>query len=121
MKLKLIIILIAVFILNSGNTAYAYQVLSHNNHNKHIYTAVKNRLSLTDKDLAEARSKGKTVFDLARNKGISEEAFRIYLSGEAAKSIDSVINKGLMPKILGEKIKNKATTKIKIWDGKIEI
>lgn len=119
MKIKLIITLMAVFILNSSSTAYAYQVLSHNNHNKYIYTAVKNRLNIVDKDLAEAKSKGKTVFDLARDKGVSESEFREYMTKEAAKSIDSVVNKGLMPKVLGEKIKNIAAAKIKIWDGKI--
>lgn len=121
MKLKhyLTTALFALFLMTIPFTVRASQIHTNSSHSKQIYNAVKAKLNLTDKELQDAAVKGKTAFDLAREKGISEEDLRNYVAEEAEKSIDSIVSKGYMPKFAGEKIKNKATSKIKTWDGSL--
>lgn len=111
--------LFMAFLITNCSIVNASQFYAGRGHNNRIYTALKSKLNLTDKDLEEARLKGKTAFDLANERGISEEGLREYIKNQAVNSIDSIMSKGLMPRTLGERIKKKAILKISTWNGQL--
>lgn len=103
-----------------GSTAYA----ADNNHKgklkRHtqpVYAAVKERLNITDTDLKNAKEKGKTAFNLAKEKNVSADELRAYITLKASQALDKEIEKGVLPKFIGKKIKYKVGKSIENWDG----
>lgn len=116
-RFLLLTILFIYISLSTDFTVNAAQISTNKSHSNHICSALKAKLKITDMDLENARLTGKTAFDLARERGVGEEELKDFIAKEAVNSIDNIISRGLMPRFLGEKIKNRALLKIRTWDG----
>jgi ribosomal protein S20 len=71
----------------------------------YITNILKNKLGLTDKDITDARNSGKTLYDLAEEKGMSQDQIKSSMLDERYKAIDEAVNKGTITREEGEKLK----------------
>jgi hypothetical protein len=78
----------------------------------YITNILKNKLGLSDVDITNAANSGKTPYDLATEKGMTEEQVKASLLEERAKAIDAAVAKGTITKEEGETLK--ANLKINI-------
>lgn len=70
-----------------------------------VEAVLKSKLGMTDSDLIEARNSGKTMYEIAKEKGMSEEDFKAALLEEKYKAIDDAVAKGTTTKEQGEEYK----------------
>lgn len=68
-------------------------------------TPVLNQFGITRIDIANARNSGKTLYDLAEEKGISQDQLKSAIYGERAKAVDNAVSKGTITKEQGDTIK----------------
>ena len=71
----------------------------------YVTSILKNKLGLTDKQITDGLNSGKTVYDLAKEKGMTEEQFQAALLEERSKAIDEAITKGTITKEEGDTLK----------------
>lgn len=75
-----------------------------------ITSVLKDKLSLTDKEITDWLNSGKTLYDLAKSKGMTDDQFKAALLEERTKAIDEAVAKGTLTKeqadIMKENIKN---------------
>lgn len=67
--------------------------------------SVLNKLGSSDEDINNALSSGKTMYDLATDKGITQDDFKDVLLEERTKAIDAAVAKGTITEEEGEEIK----------------
>ena len=70
-----------------------------------VTSVLKNKLGLTDKEITDGLNSGKTVYDLAKEKGMTQEQFQAALLEERSKSIDVAVTKGTITKEQGDTLK----------------
>ena len=75
-----------------------------------VTSVLKNKLGLTDKEITDGLSSGKTIYDLALEKGMTEEQFQAALLEERSKAIDEAVTKGTMTKEQGDTLKETLKT-----------
>ncbi|AVP63116.1 hypothetical protein C3B64_02140 [Clostridium botulinum] len=78
---------------------------------------LKDKLKLTDKDIETALNSGKSMHDLAIEKGMKEEDFKKAMYDTKAKAIDEAVKKGDITKEEGESIKARIKTNIDNCNG----
>ncbi len=83
----------------------------------YIASILKDKLGLTDEDLADAQRSGKTPYELATEKGMTEEQLKAYLLEGKSKAIDGAVSKGTITKEEGESLKAKLNTNIQNCPG----
>jgi hypothetical protein len=71
----------------------------------YITNILKDKLGLSDADITKAANSGKTPYELAAEKGMTEEQVKASLLEERAKAIDVVVTKGSITKEEGETLK----------------
>ena len=71
----------------------------------YITNILKNKLGLKDTDITNALNSGKTPYDLASEKGMTQEELKASLTEEKVKAIDAAVAKGTITKEDGETIK----------------
>jgi len=71
----------------------------------YVTSVLKNKLSLTDKQITDGLNSGKTVYDLAKEKGMTQEQFQAALLQEKSKAIDESVTKGTITKEEGATLK----------------
>lgn len=71
----------------------------------YITNILKNKLGLSDADITNAANSGETPYDLATEKGMTEEQLKVSLLEERAKAIDAAVTKGTITKEEGETLK----------------
>lgn len=76
----------------------------------YVTSVLKNKLGLTDKDINDWLNSGKTLYDLAKEKGMAEEQFQAALLEERSKAIDEAITKGTITKAQGDTLKESLKT-----------
>ncbi len=81
---------------------------------------LKNKLSLTDEEITTARDSGKTIYDLALEKGLSQEDIKSALLEEKAKAIDAAVTKGTITKEEGDALKANLSTNIENCTGNFD-
>lgn len=72
-----------------------------------ITNILKNKLGISDSDIINARNSGKTLYDLAEEKGMTDEQLKTSLLEERSKAIDDAVAKGTITKDEGENLKAK--------------
>lgn len=121
---KIVIALILTLILGVGGSALAFGATTNNpivNSAAHqglgmnrmtgvrgydyVTSVLKNKLGLTDKEITDGLSSGKTVYDLAKTKGMTEEQFQSALLEERSKAVDEAVTKGTITKEQGDALK----------------
>jgi hypothetical protein len=76
----------------------------------YVTSVLKNKLSLTDQQITDGINLGKTVYDLAKEKGMTEEQFQAALLEERSKAIDEAVTKGTITKENGATLKETLKT-----------
>ncbi|EYE88877.1 hypothetical protein Q428_05755 [Fervidicella metallireducens AeB] len=71
----------------------------------YLVSILKNKLGLTDKQISDGLNSGKTMYDLAKEKGMTAEKFRALLLEEKNKAIDNAVSKGTITKEQGNALK----------------
>jgi hypothetical protein len=80
---------------------------------------LENKYGITSADIEKAKKEGKTFFDLAKSKGVSEADFRNAIISPKLKAIDASIATGELTKEKAAEFKSKIKESIISWDGKI--
>ena len=70
-----------------------------------MISVLKNKLGLTDADINSARNLGKTLYELAEEKGLTADQLKSALYEERAKAIDNAVSKGTITKEQGDTLK----------------
>lgn len=78
---------------------------------------LKDKLKLTDADITKARESGKTLRDLALEKGMTEDQFKQAMIDSKNKSIDEAVKNGTLTKEEGDKIKATIKNNVQNCDG----
>lgn len=82
-----------------------------------VTSILKDKLGLTDADLTEAQEEGKTLYQLAVEKGMTEEQFKTYLLEEKSKAIDEAVGKGTITKEEADVLKERMNANIQNCPG----
>ncbi len=75
-----------------------------------VTSVLKNKLGLTDKQITDGLNSGKTVYTLAKEKGMTQETFQAALLAEKSKAVDTAITKGTITKEDGATLKTNIKT-----------
>lgn len=67
---------------------------------------LKNKFGISDSDISTARNSGKTMYDIAKDKGITEDQFKSAMVEERTKAVDEAVKNGSITKEQGENIKS---------------
>ncbi|MBI6875553.1 hypothetical protein [Clostridium aciditolerans] len=67
---------------------------------------LKNKFGISDSDISNARNSGKTMYDIARDKGITEDQFKSAMVEERTKAVDEAVKNASITKEQGENIKS---------------
>jgi len=70
-----------------------------------VTSVLKNKLKATDEEITNAINSGKSMFDLAKEKGLSEEDFKTAIKADRIRLIDEAIANGKLSKEQGDAIK----------------
>ena len=60
---------------------------------------------MTDKEITDGLNSGKSMYDLAKEKGMTEEQFKAVLLEERNKAVDKAVTEGKITKEEGDAIK----------------
>jgi len=82
-------------------------------------TDVFEKLGITKEDIENGKKSGKSIFEIAKEKGHSEEDVKKLMIEEKGKYIDAEVQRGAITKEKGEEIKTHFKEKIEKWDGKL--
>jgi len=83
----------------------------------YITNILKDKLGMSETDITNGITSGKTGFDLASEKGMSEEDFKASLTEEKTKAIDTAVTEGAITKEEGENIKANLKTNMENCTG----
>lgn len=72
-----------------------------------VTDVLKNKFKVTDEEIQNGRSSGKTLNDVATDKGVTQEQLRDAMVEEKVKSIDEAIAEGKVSKEEGEALKTR--------------
>lgn len=68
-------------------------------------SVLKDKLGMTDKEITDGLNVGKTMYDLAKDKGMTADEFKAALIEAKTKSIDKAVSNGTITKEQGDSIK----------------
>jgi ribosomal protein S20 len=71
----------------------------------YVTSILKNKLNLSDEAITKAISSGKTPYQIAEEKGMSQDQFRSAMIEEKSKAIDTAVSKGTITKDEANQIK----------------
>lgn len=71
----------------------------------YVEAVLKNKLDMTDAEIATGFNSGKTMYDLAKEKGMTEAEFKAALLEERTKAIDKAVADGTITKEEGDSMK----------------
>ncbi|BAH08263.1 hypothetical protein [Clostridium kluyveri] len=123
MKVKKLLVALAVtLVAGASATVYAETTTNHTDQGlglgritskrgyDYVSSVLKNKLGITDKEINDGLSSGKTMYDLAKDKGMTIDEFKKALIEEKSKAIDEAVSNGTITKgqvdSLKENIKN---------------
>jgi predicted transcriptional regulator len=71
----------------------------------YITNILKSKLGLSESDITSAQDSGKTLYDIAIEKGMTQEQLRYSLLEEKTKAIDNAVSNGTISKEEGDEMK----------------
>lgn len=117
-KRSLIITLTMTMAIGLGVTAYASTNSTQNTFKgaglgrvtvmrgyDYVEKILEDKLGLTEQQITEGLNSGKTMYDLAKEKGMTEDQFKAALLEEKNKAVDDAVAAGKITKEEGETIK----------------
>jgi hypothetical protein len=84
---------------------------------EYITSILKDKLGLSDEDITNALNSGKTPYNLAAEKGMTQYELRKSLLEERTKAIDAAVTDGTITKEAGEDLKAKLNTNMENCTG----
>lgn len=88
-------------------------------HFKAVHSVLENKLGFTKTQIEDAAKAGKTAFDLAKEKGMTEDQLRSAIVDAKSKKIDQLVSEGKITKEKSDTIKANLKDKIQKWDGSL--
>lgn len=76
----------------------------------YISNVLKSKFGLSDSDISNSVNSGKTLYDIAIEKGMTEDQLKASLLEERTKAIDAAVSKGTITKEEGETLKANLNT-----------
>jgi lipoate-protein ligase A len=86
---------------------------------KDYFNKLVNELGLTEKDIIDARSNGKSLFDLAKTKGYSPDQVRSKALKIKTENLNKAVSEGKLTKEKAEEITRRIEERFKNWDGSL--
>ena len=86
----------------------------------YITNILKSKLGLTDTEITNARNLGKTPYELATEKGLTQDELKKSLLEERTKAIEDAIAKGTITKEYGENLKVNLNTNMQNCTGNFD-
>lgn len=86
---------------------------------KESFNKLVNELGLTEKDLIDARSNGKSLFDLAKTKGYTPDQVRSMAIKIKTEKLNKAVSEGKLTKEKAEEITKRIEERFKNWDGSL--
>ncbi len=126
---KLLVALAVTFVVGASATVYAETTTNSANHglglgkitsmrgHDYVSSVLKDKLGMTDKEITDALNSGKTMYDLAKEKGMTEDQFKAALLEEKNKAIDKEVSSGTITKEQGEALKENIKNNISNCTG----
>lgn len=99
-----------------NSTAIEMNLKNHGGKWKHN-TEILKRLGISEEEEEKAEKSGKTLFQIAKEKGHNESEVRTIVIEEKNKAIDEAVSSGKLTKEKGETIKAKIKERVESWDG----
>lgn len=78
-----------------------------------------NKIGATQSEVEEAKLLDMTAYDLAKDKGFSEEQLKMFINQERVRPIDELILNRKITSDVGEQVKEKIIEHTNYWDGKL--
>lgn len=78
-----------------------------------------NKIGTTHSEIEEAKQLEKTAYDLAKDKGFSEEQLKMFINHDRFIAIDELVLNRKISREIGEHVKGKIKEHTDNWDGKI--
>ena len=104
---KLIITLALVLTMGLGVTAYASTESNNGAHKKagmmrvtgmrgydYVESVLRDKLGMTEQEITDGLNSGKTMYDLAKDKGMTEDQFKAALLEERTEAVDKAVTDG---------------------------
>jgi hypothetical protein len=79
-----------------------------------------NKIGATNSEVEEAKLLNLTAYDLAKEKGFSEEQLKMFINQERVRPIDELILNRKISDDVGEQVKEKIIQHTNLWDGSLE-
>lgn len=109
---------------NSENKNYSKSEKCKKNHNDKYHklskTLLLQSLGLKENEVKAARKSGKSIVDLAKEKGKTLEEIKAAMIDAKIKAIDQAVKDGKLTKEEGEKKAARIREKITNWDGSVK-
>ncbi|WP_411682359.1 hypothetical protein [Clostridium thailandense] len=83
------------------------------------YPILENKLGFTKTQIEDAAKAGKTAFDLAKSKGMTEDQLRTAIIDAKSEKIDQMVTEGKITKDESTAMKTNLTNRIKNWNGNL--
>jgi hypothetical protein len=90
--------------------------------NHYMYSAIailKNKYGVTDQDLEKAKTEGKTIFDIAKAKGLSEDKLKANIITPRLNLIKEMLATGELTTDNADMLNKRIKSDINSWDGKL--
>ena len=84
---------------------------------EYVSEVLKSKLGLTDEEITTALDSGKTLHDLAIEKGLSEDDLKVALLEEKTKAIDTAVSEGKITEEEGVTLKEKLNKNMENCSG----
>ncbi len=81
--------------------------------------ALINKIGATNAEVEEAKLLHMTAYDLAKDKGFSEEQLKMFINQERVRPIDELILNRKISNEVGEQVKEKIKDHTNSWDGEL--
>jgi hypothetical protein len=99
---------------------YDKQKSCHKHRHKKIMTAIlRDKFGITEAEFEDAKKSGKSIFELTKSKGFTEQQVKSGLLEEKFKHLDEAVSNGKIDKAKADSIKSQMKIKMEKWDGKI--
>jgi uncharacterized protein (DUF849 family) len=78
-----------------------------------------NKIGATNSEVEEAKLLSMTAYDLAKDKGFSEEQLKMFINQERVRPIDELILNRKISDDVGQQVKEKIIQHTDSWDGSL--
>lgn len=90
---------------NTSSQCYGFGRITGQRGYEFMTNLLKNKFGISDNDITNARNSGKTMYNLAEEKGVTADQFKSAMLEERTKAIDEAVKNGSVTKEQGDALK----------------